>query len=282
MLVCLGLVASALAGCGSSASGDESSPEVEAAQSGYRDYLRENAEELSRRIERMQEVIERETGREPAPPSETIYAIARVPYGHIDSFVRLYPPLQRGIDGLAEEVPPDEYGGFHRLEKEFFWQEVTMEMGPVAKQLAADIEAVRERIDSDELQPAEIVSGIKRSSDEIVTNVFPGDTERWSHLDLLDAAAMMEGAKEAFKVAQPVLAEANPELSKEIEAQLEKGLETMDEYGTLASNADPSEPLRAGTGFYIYDQMVQEERWELVEPFKKLSALLAQAEEELG
>jgi iron uptake system component EfeO len=161
-------------------------------------------------------------------------------------------------------------------------QEVTFEMGPVAKQLAADIETVRDRIDSADLQPAQIVGGIRASADEVVTNVFPGDTERWSHLDLLDAAAMMEGAEEAFKVAQPALAEANPELAREIEAQLRKALATMDEYGTLASKADPSEPLRAGIGFYIYDQMTQDKRWELAEPFKELSALLAQAEEELG
>src|SRR5215207_4321454 len=69
-IVVASLFVIALSGCGSSASSEESSPELQAALSGYRDYLRENAAELTRRLERMQELIEEETGKEPTPRVE--------------------------------------------------------------------------------------------------------------------------------------------------------------------------------------------------------------------
>jgi len=281
-IVVASLFVIALSGCGSSASSEESSPELQAALSGYRDYLRENAAELTRRLERMQELIEEETGKEPTPRVEPVYAGSRVPYGHIDSFVQVYPALQRGIDGLEEEVPPDEYGGFHKIEKQIFWQEVTSEMAPVGEQLAADLETLRGRIDSADLEPAQLVGGAARTVDGIVANAFPGDAERWSHLDMLDAGAKTEGAEEAFAAVKPLLAAENPELTRQIKARFEKALDAVGEYGTLARDSDPAEPLRAGTSFVIYDQVTQDKRWEIAAPFKELSDLLAQAEAELG
>jgi iron uptake system component EfeO len=282
LIVLAGLLLLGPSGCGSSASSDDASPKLQAALSDYRDYLRENAAELSRRLQAMSKVIERELGEEPVPAAESVYPGTRVPYGHIDPFVQLFPPLQRGIDGLEEEVPPDEYGGFHRIEKQFYWQKVTGEMEPIAKQLGADVEAVRERIDSADLQPAQLVIGIRKTIDEIAENVFAGDAARWSHLDLLDAGAKTEGAEAAFEAVKPLLEEEDPELTRRIQAQLRKALETVGEYGTLARDGDPSEPLRAGTSFVVYDQVTQDKRWEIAAPFKELSDLLAQAEEALG
>ena len=281
-LAIAGLLLLGLGGCGSSASSEESSPELQAALSDYRDYLRENAAELSRRLDRLGVVIERETGNEPTPAAEGVYPAPRVSYGHIDPFVQLYPPLQRAVDGLEEEVPPDEYGGFHKIEKQVYWQEVTFEMGPVAKQLSADVEELRKRIDSADLEPAQLVAGVRKTLDEIAENVFAGDAQRWSHLDLVDAGAKTEGAEAAFEAMQPLLAEENPELTGQIKRGLRKALDAVGEYGTLARDSDRSEPLRAGTAFVIYDQVTQDKRWELAEPFKELSDLLAQAEEELG
>jgi len=281
-IVSAGLIAIAVLGCGSSASSDESSSESTEAISRYRNYLRESGAELSRRLDTLNERVERETGTEGVPGAETTYALARVPYGQIETAAQLYPSLQRKIDGLEEEVPPDEYGGFHEIEKWLFWQEVTTTMGPFAKQLSTDVDELRKQIDSADLQPDQVIVGARRVTDGIVDNVFPGDAERWSHIDLIDAAAKTESVDEAFKAAQPVLAEENPELTKQIEAQLRSAFDELAEYGTIARKSDPSEPLRAGTRFIIYDQVTQDKRWELVKPYKKLAALLAEAEAELG
>lgn len=281
-IVFSGLIALVSLGCGSSASSEEASPELQKALSGYRDYLRENAAELSRRIETMSAVIERETGKEPTPGAESVYPGTRVSYGHIDPFAQLYPALARRIDGLEDEVTPDEYGGFHAIEKQFFWQKVTYEMGPIAKQLGADVEDLRERIDSADPQPAEIVTGASKVASGIVEDVFPGEAEPWSHIDLVDAAAETEGVEAAFGAIEPLLAEENPRLTKRIEAQIREALDAVGAYGTPANDAGRSEPLRAGTRFTTYDQVTHRERWELAEPFKRLAKLLAEAEAELG
>jgi iron uptake system component EfeO len=270
------------AGCGSDASGDESSPELEASLSRYRDYLRENAAELSRQIAKMTTAIEKEAGKEPVPGAEVTYAPARVSYGHIEPAALLHPTLARRIDGLEEDVPPDEFGGFHEIEKMIFWELVTSSLKPVAKRLAADVAKLRTQIDSDELQAGQLVTGAGEVVDGIVDHLVPGDTERWSHSDLIDAGAKIEGVDAAFAAVAPLLAEADPELTKQIEGQIEKATDAVGEFGTLARDSDPSEPERAGTGFIRYDQIWQDERWQLAAPFKKLSGLLSQAEEDLG
>ena len=260
-------------GSGSSAPGGLGSEKPSPALSHYRAYLRENGGELARGVKALALVVDH------ADVSEagSKYAVARVPYGHIAPAAQLFPTLRRRIDGLEEEVPPSEYGGFHEIEKEVFWEKDTVGMRLPARRLQLNVEALRRRLGSARLGPTQIVAGVRGTLQGIVANEFPGAAERWVHCDLVDFAAKLEGVAAAYAAVKPLVADADPELARRIDRQLQEAYGKVGAYGTLARDSPKGEAGPKGIQFVVYDQVTQRERWEIVQPFKALAKSFALA-----
>jgi iron uptake system component EfeO len=276
-LALLLLTAMIASGCGSGASG-EPAPESRSTSSDYKIYLDENVEKLQRWVDTI--VLKAKEGSFPKAGSR--YAAARVPYGHIYPAAQLFGPLNTRMDALESQLPPGEYAGFHQIEKTIFWEETTETVGPLAKQVRANLEELQRRIDSADLQPGELLGGANEVLKGVLVNEIWGIAEPYSHIDLVDIAAKAEGVDAAFAAAKPALATEDPELAAEIEAQLRKTLADIGEYGILASDPDQARPQEPGIAFVVYDQLTQEERWDLAEPIKELVSLLSQADEKLA
>jgi iron uptake system component EfeO len=264
-------------GCGSGSNGEDSE-QSQAAIAKYKDFLNKSSAKLLHWAETIGlKVKDREF-----PEAGSRYAAARVPYGHVaPAAVQLFGPLNTRIDPLEREVPPDEYGGFHLIEKTVFWEETTISLGPVAKQLRLNIEELGRRLDAADIQPSQAIAGANKVLEGMTTNEVWGNAEPWSHTDLTDIAAKVEGVDAAFAAAKPALADKDQELATRIEAQLHKLFAKVGEYGTLAREPEQSRPQEPGIAFVVYDQLTQEERWDLAELIETLSAMFAEAEAEL-
>ncbi len=262
------------AGCGDSAPSAETDQQQQAALARYESYLETNAAGLTRRVKTLQKTIDAGA----LSGTEGAYVYARIPYGHVDPAAQLLKPLAGRIDGLEEETLPSEFGGFHEIEKWVYWELETASMEPVVKRLRADVEELQRKIDATEFQPAEIVTGATAVLGRIVANDFPGNTERYAHSDLVDTAAKLEGVEAAFEGIKPLLEEDDPELAKQIEAQLREAFAKVGEYGTFARERHER---TAGIGFIRYDQVTQGDKWRLFAPVKVLVGLFGEAEDEL-
>lgn len=214
--------------------------------------------------------------------AESRYAASRVPYGHVDPLAQLFVPLSARIDGLENEVPPDQFGGFHEIEKTLFWEKVTAGMAPVAKRLRIDIEELQRRMESAHFQPREILAGANKALEGMLVNEIWGNAERYSHIDLTDLAAKIEGLDAAFKATKPLLAENDPALAARIEAQFREVYTKVGAYGTLAREPEQARGREPGISFVVYDQVTQEEKWELAQPIKVLGALFSEANAKLA
>ena len=114
--------------------------------------------------------------------------------------------LDPRIDARANDVPPSEFGGFHRIEKALWQEDTAAGMAPVAKQLLADVEELDgERSKTVDLQAVQIANGANELLGEVSASKITGEEERYSHIDLVDFEANVEGAEAAFEAVEPLL-----------------------------------------------------------------------------
>ena len=117
--------------------------------------------------------------------------------------------------------PPSEFGGFHRIEKALWEEDTAKGMAPVAEQLLADVEELRGKVKNVKLQAVQIANGANELLGEVSASKITGEEERYSHIDLVDFKANVEGSEVAFEAVEPLLTKNDPKLAKEIEADFE-------------------------------------------------------------
>jgi iron uptake system component EfeO len=195
--------------------------------------------------------------------AKRLYPAARIPYERIEPVAESFGNLDPRIDARANDVKPSEFEGFHRIEKALWVEGTTAGLAPVAKQLLADMEELQQKVKSVELQAVQIANGANELLGEVSASKITGEEERYSHVDLVDFEANVEGAEAAFEAVKPLVAEADPELVKQIETHFE------DVYASL-------EPYRRGDGFVSYAELSEADTRKLAQEIDALAEDLSQ------
>ena len=115
-----------------------------------------------------------------------------------------------------------------------------------------------------DIPPAALVVGASELIEEVSTGKITGEEDRYSHTDLWDFAANVEGSEAGIDLLAPALEEADPELLADIEA----GFEELD--AQLAEYED-------GEGGYVsYTELTDEDRDAMAATLAELSEHLSQ------
>ncbi len=219
------------------------SPEVEAAVADYRGYLEENTAELVAATEPFVAAVVAGNVAE----AKSLYPAARVPYERIEPVAESFGSLDPRIDARENDVPASEFEGFHRIEKAL-WEEGTAKgMAPVAEQLQADVEELAQKVKTVELQAVQIANGANELLGEVSASKITGEEERYSHIDLVDFEANVEGSEAAFEAVKPLLDETDPDLSGEIEADFKMVFNSLQPYRTADGFVSYTELTKADT-----------------------------------
>jgi iron uptake system component EfeO len=195
--------------------------------------------------------------------AKSLYPAARIPYERIEPVAESFGDLDPRIDARANDVAPSEFEGFHRIEKALWEEGTTAGMAPVAKQLLADVEELRTKSKTLKLQAAQIANGANELLGEVSASKITGEEERYSHTDLVDFEANVEGSDVAFTDVEPLLADDDLKLAKEIEQSFE------DVYSSL-------DPYRRGNGFVSYTELSQADTRVLAQKIDILAEQLSQ------
>jgi iron uptake system component EfeO len=234
-------------------------PDEKGSVAQYRGYLEHNTDEL---VEKTEPFVAAVIAGNVAK-AKALYAAARIPYERIEPVAESFGDLDPRIDARENDVPADEFGGFHRIEKAL-WEEGTAKgMAPVAEQLLADVEELEQKVKNVELQAVQIANGANELLGEVSASKITGEEERYSHVDLVDFEANVEGAEAAFEAVKPLLSKKDPKLAKEIEASFE------DVYASL-------EPYRRGDGFVSYTELTKADTRKLAQEIDALAEELSQ------
>ena len=134
-----------------------------------------------------------------------------------------------------------KWTGWHRLEKDL-WPPRTgtgdqaytpltkAQRASYADRLLADTETLHGRIEKLSFTVDQIGNGAKSLLDEVATGKVTGEEEIWSHTDLYDFQANIDGARVAFEGLRPVLKQKDPALEKELAQRFTALQKMLDRY----------------------------------------------------
>lgn len=249
-----------------------SGPEVDAAVAEYQEYVQAQIDLLVEKTD----AFAADYRKGDDDDARAAYAPARFHWESIEpvaaSFGDLDPRLDLREAGLEEG---QEWTGWHRIEKDLwppasgYSAATVQERKDLAALLVADTAELQSLAGQVQLTPLDLSDGAKALLDEIANGKITGEEEVWSHTDLWDFQANLDGSQTAYQALRPVVAGTDPEL-----------VSTLDE--RFAATQQALAQHRKGDGFVYYDQLTQEQVEELAavvdalgEPLSQLSASLA-------
>ncbi len=188
-------------------------PELQRGVDGYRAFLERETAALVTGAEGLRDVL----ARGDLAAARRAYAVARVPYERVEPVAESFGDLDPRIDARANDVPRSRWTGFHPIERKLWVRRTTNRTAALADGLVADARKLRRLVRGVKLEPAQVGNGANELLGEVSKSKITGEEERYSHLDLLDFQANVEGARAAFDAIRPALATKDPSLTGEIE-----------------------------------------------------------------
>ena len=236
----------------------EGSPELDAAARRYQDYVNGQSELL---VDRTAGFVAAVKGGD-VEEAKRLYAPSRVPWERIEPVAEKFGTLDPEVDAREGDVPQQQWTGFHRIEQALWVEDTAEGQAEYATELMTDVERLEREVDDVKLQASDPVFGAVELLNEVSATKITGEEERYSHTDLYDIAANVEGAEVAFDYVKPVVKEQDPELVREIEARFEDVEQEI-------------EPYRRGDGWVSYEKVDGEQRRELSQKIDALAEPLS-------
>ncbi|MFF2483378.1 iron uptake system protein EfeO [Paenibacillus sp. NPDC058071] len=186
--------------------------------------------------------------------AKQLYAPTRMYFERIEPIAEALGDFDPHIDARENDVEEKEWRGFHRIEKSLWEQNSTTGMEGYADTLLEDVKLLRALMETVEVEPSLLVTGAVELLNEVSSSKVTGEEERYSHTDLYDFAANVEGAKKIYELLK---AELNKQ-DAELEGQIGESFASLEE--ALAT-------YKNGEGYVSYTELKEEDT-------KKLSRLL--------
>ncbi|GGN72472.1 lipoprotein [Actinoplanes lobatus] len=205
-----------------------------------------------------------------AAKAKELFPAARTYWERIEPVAEIFGDLDPRIDG-REEVTEEgmKFGGFHKIEQDLWQKNDISQSGPIADQLLTDVKEIVQKANAEKLSPLQLANGAKALLDEVASGKITGEEDRYSHTDLWDFNANIDGSKAAIASLRPVLEERDAALVKTLDAEFAN----VD--ATLAKH-------RSGDGWKLHNELSQADLKELTdainalaEPISRVAAVVA-------
>ena len=193
------------------------SEELKAAAKSYERYVESQTGAL---IDKTQEFVDTVKAGKVAE-AKALFPIARTYWERIEPVAETFGDLDSITDGREPDVEPGaDFTGWHRIEKQLWVSGNTVGMDKYADQLLANVKEIVERSKTAPLTALQLAQGSKGLLDEVATGKITGEEDEFSHTDLWDFKANIDGSEAAIAALRPVLEAQDPALVKELDAEL--------------------------------------------------------------
>lgn len=240
-------------------------PRVTAAARAYRSYV---AEQVAGTITATKTFVAAVKAGDLAR-AKALYAPSRAGWERIEPVAESFGDLDPKIDlREADLAEGDTWTGWHRLEKGLWVTGSTTGLTPCADQLLADLAELQSRVPDAQITATSMANGAKELLDEVATGKVTGEEEAFSHTDLVDVQANLDGAHQVVDLLAPVLEDKNPELAATLAREFTAVQQVLDRHRDKGDD-----------GFVGYDTVSAKDRRELAaavdalaEPLSHLAA----------
>lgn len=231
----------------------------------YEAYVRDQAARLVEETDRFAALV---TAGDDAS-ARALYPVARTHWERIEPVAESFGDLDPKLDLREADLEAGQtWTGWHRFEKDL-WPPAAgyaplaaEERAALAARLTADTRELARRVAELQLDPAQLGNGAKELLDEVATGKVTGEEEAWSHTDLWDVQANVDGARVAFEALEPALRTGDAALADRLTAR----------FATLQALLDTH---RRGEGFVGYDELTPAQVTELASTVDALGEPLA-------
>ncbi|WP_240376016.1 iron uptake system protein EfeO [Bacillus piscicola] len=274
------LSSSLLVGCGGNESTDEAAATEESQQTEgtetqqaaileeeantYKEFAMEQLDQFVLETEQFVEAVKAGD----VEKAKELYAPARMYFERsepiAESFGDLDPRIDARLADLEAEGQEENWSGYHKIEYGL-WEEGTTEgYDETADQLLNDVKELRAKVETVEVSPDLMITGAVDLLNEVSTSKITGEEEIFSHTDLYDFKANVEGAEKIFEIFKAKLQEKDTELV----GTLEENFATLNDL--LAQYED-------GNGGYVsYEELTDEDTKALSTAVDELGEPLSQ------
>lgn len=210
-----------------------------------------------------------------------LYAPTRMYYERIEPTAEAFGDLDPALDEReadyqeADDKDGREWTGWHAIEKDLWRPEGfagydSATAAKYADQLVSDTQKLYDEVYSDDFKVNldEISNGAIGLLEEVATSKITGEEEAFSHTDLWDFQANVEGAKVAYGNVENIAKAKDADLA----AKISKAFENLDT--ELAQ-------YKKGDGYQYYDELSQEQVKSLADHVNALRVVLAKLTESI-
>ena len=176
-----------------------------------------------------------------------LFGPTREPWERIEPIAAALGDYDPNIDAREGDVPDSEWRGFHRIEKALWVDNTAEGQEMYARRLMEDVSNLRDEVEGLELEPVDLVTGSVGLLNEVSAGKITGEEDRYSHTDLYDIHANVEGSEVAFEELKPEVAGEDLTLANEVVEGFDGVYEELDQY-------------RKGDGWVSYEKLDEADR----------------------
>lgn len=152
--------------------------------------------------------------------ARSLYAPARAPWERIEPIAGLIADIDGAVDARVDDFASEDdpaWTGWHRIEHLIFEADDVAAAAPFADQLDEDLRTLQDALPGLELPPAALAVGAAELIQEVSEGKITGEEDRYSHTDLSDIEANVQGSQVLVDFLRPALEAADAELLGEID-----------------------------------------------------------------
>jgi len=236
------------------------------ATTSYQRYVKSQTDAL---LEKTQEFVDAVKAGD-AEKAKALFPVARTYWERIEPVAEIFGDLDPKIDGREEVIEEGmPFTGFHAIERDLWQTGDISKSGPMADELMVNVKEIVAKATAEQLSPLQLANGAKELLDEVATGKITGEEDRYSHTDLWDFNANVEGSKAAIASLRPALEQRDAALVQQLDTEF-ANVETA-----LTKH-------RNGDGWKFHNELSQADLKELsdvinalAEPISKVAAVVA-------
>lgn len=231
----------------------------------YRDFVVSQTEEFVSNTQKFVDAINAGNMAE----AKRLYPISRSYYERIEPVAESFGDLDPKIDAREGDVPANEWTGFHKIEQVLWVQNTTKGLEKYTDQLMKDANYLRAKVETAEIDPVLFVTGPVELLNEVSSSKVTGEEERYSHTDLADFAANVEGSDKIVQLLSEKLKAKDADLASTIETRFNDLMTTLNTY-------------KKGDQYVDYKQLKEDEVKKLAQQVDALAEPISQVGSTLG
>jgi iron uptake system component EfeO len=197
--------------------------------------------------------------------AKALYPVSRTYWERIEPVAESFGDIDPKVDGREDDErdPGVQFTGYHRLEKDLWVDGLQPDSPAIGDQLMADMRDLQSRVATVEFTPVQLANGAKELLDEVATGKITGEEDRYSHTDLWDFKANVEGSQGAVAALRPVIDEKDPTLGPLLDERFAAVDKLLDGY-------------RDGDGYRLYTTLTEEDTRKMAEAVDALGEPVSQ------